>query len=171
MPPVIRLNSRTTTATVTNTTAETALTSVSLPAYLFDTGRAVRSWAFGSLTAVSTGSVTVRTYSRHSSSTGFGTLLGSAQLSPSTSASARWWGVSHDVVATSTAGQRHRLQVRYTAPSTGVALRSSTVELFGYSTSGLTHDKSIVLTVTAQWSAASTGRSIDLRTGWTEAVR
>jgi hypothetical protein len=170
LPPVIKLSANTTTATVTNTTTETALTSITLPSYLLDEGRAVRSWAMGSLTAASTGSVTVSSYIKSSTSTGFGTQLASAVLSPTTSANPRWWGFESSIVAATTAAQRHQTRIKYTAASTAL-MPPSTVDLSRYSTSGISHAKAMVLTVTAQWSAASTGRSIDLRTGWTEAVR
>lgn len=173
MPPVVRLNSASTTTTVVNTATETVLSSFTVPAYLYTTKRATRLVGTGELRVndPSPPTLTFNLRVRSSTGSGLGTLIaGTTNLTFTSSTKNRYWSVQVDTVGTSTADQRHAFTLSVSEPSTA-AFRPVETAWVGYGTSTQDYNDALVVQVAAKWSTANSSGSVDHRVGWIEAVR
>ncbi len=155
------------TVTVTNTTIETTLVALTLPAGAFTAGRAAFATVGGTFKHTgSTGSVILRLKMNAA------TILTTPLLVPSTSPNQRGWRIDTTVIAATTAVQQTSATFVMSEGSTGTwPAGTSGYTAVGYGVSTQPSTATIAVTVTAQFATASTGWIIEKNVAMLQQVR
>lgn len=164
-----RLDENSTTITAVNSTVETELASLTMPAQTLTSTGAARFSAVGFVSNSAVAGGTVKFRAKLTDGTSTALVAETSGLVASTSTSPRAWGVEGYVMNKIANGQAiwSWLDMSYPAAGINTPVEVATV---GYSTSALTDTTSITLTITGQLSSPSTGFSVDRKTALLEGI-
>ena len=163
------IDTNSTATTVSNTTTETVVIDVDLPALTIRSKGATRLAAAGTIfnSAAASGTVTYRV--KVDDGGGDTTVLATSGIVCSTSTGTRSWVLDAVMFGNGNSIQTHWGVYELSEASTGNMPPVAT-SVVGYSTSGIDETNAINMTVTAQMSAASTGFTVVRESAILEAV-
>lgn len=164
-----RLDENSTTVTVTNSTVETVLASLTMPAQTLTSTGAARFTAVGAVSNTTVAGGTVKFRAKLSDGTSTAVVAETSGLVASTSTGLRTWAVEGYVMNKIANGQAVWTWLDMSNPTsqTNTPVDVATV---GYSTAAMTDTTSITLTVTGQLSSPSTGFTVDRKVALLEGI-
>ena len=167
---VRKVDDQSSSTSVSNTVAETAIGSMALPVWGLQTTGGMR-FGFGGtiLNTTATATLTFRGKLAQTGGSTF-TVLESSAIALTTSTKPRFWWCGGTVLANGTASQKIWGGVQITHPSTR-KLAPGAYAAIGLSTAGVDQSLVVIASVTAQFSAASANLSVTREFSVLESVR
>lgn len=165
---VRKVDENSTAVSVTNTTTETTIANLDLPALTLTSTGVMRMSATGTILNNSTNGVTIRIKAIDDVTTD--TVLASTSIKPAASGSPHAWGVEFFVLGKQPGVNRGWGYLDVATAGAAGTLKPSTYSAVGFSTMGLDETDEWSITITAQMSAATTAMTVTRQVAILEAL-